>query len=84
MSAASREQRERQYQAQLAADSRERSCEAKQRYTDEHVARAVGIHQMSLHGRQLYFYPCPHCRGCHLTCKPRAAYYAVDYYEKKK
>lgn len=71
-----------QLNAALAA-SRVRSCDAKNRYPDEFVARAVGTQQMSLKHTQLYIYKCKHCRGWHLTRSEQAPYWAADYFEKR-
>lgn len=70
---------------QRQAESRERACGSKKRFADEYAARAVGTKAMerNVDQEQLYFYPCQHCRGYHLTRRARPPYYAVDYLEKE-
>ena len=62
----------------------EATCSRKKRYTDEHVARAMGTEQMVHAPYQLYIYQCRVCRGWHLTKQTLAPFWAADYYEKEK
>lgn len=58
----------------------ERSCATKVRYNDDIVARAVGQIEQRAAGYKLYIYPCPICRGWHLTKQPqRKDSHHVDY-----
>jgi hypothetical protein len=45
------------------------NCRNKNRYPDECTARAAGMRSIEIHknAKRLYVYPCPECRGYHLT-----------------
>lgn len=46
----------------------ERACIRKLRYPDEMTARAAGMHYIDRgEATKLFWYPCPHCAGFHLT-----------------
>lgn len=54
------------------ADARERSCTDKKRLASEAAARALASHLIGIGkftGKKAWVYPCPHCRGFHITSK---------------
>lgn len=60
----------------------ERSCQDKNRYPDEHVARAMARTQQDLSGYPIFIYPCKLCRGYHLTKVPQSdPKRAANYYK---
>lgn len=46
-----------------------RSCENKRRYADDVAARGAGQYLSEANSVKLYIYPCPYCKGWHLTSK---------------
>lgn len=59
-----------------------RSCEGKHRHPDDLTARAMALTQQEMSGYRIFIYPCPLCRGWHLTKRPQSdSRRAADYYK---